>query len=132
MSLGGIYGMQIISGHFSLLISLFGIPFLLGSILFWSFALMAICGKVEVTVRGDEGTIFTGIGAMGFKRRFQTREVARVYEDAARWRGTGSMGTAIVLEGRTRMKLGEGLNEPRRHFVLEMLRVLLLAEKTAT
>ncbi|WP_322550204.1 hypothetical protein [Flavobacterium psychraquaticum] len=33
-SLGGIYGSQIKNGEFNLLISLFGIPFILGSLLF--------------------------------------------------------------------------------------------------
>ncbi len=52
-SLGGIYGSQVASGQFNLLLSLFGIPFLLGSIFLVSMVLMTICGHVEVRIRGD-------------------------------------------------------------------------------
>ena len=44
-SLGGIYGTQIYKGEFNLFQSLFGIPFLLGTLFFGSFAMMALCGK---------------------------------------------------------------------------------------
>ena len=58
-SLGGIYGTQIIDREFDLIQSLFGIPFILGSLLFWTLALMAIWGKVEITLNNKGGKIFT-------------------------------------------------------------------------
>ena len=76
-SLGGIYGTHIVKGKFDPMMSLFGIPFVLGSVLFWSLALMAIAGKVEVRIRGEEGTIFTGLGVLGWTRRFRVTEVSR-------------------------------------------------------
>ncbi len=64
-SIGGIYGSQLASGQFNLFMSLVGIPFLIGSIIFWSLALMLICGKVEVRLRSGLGTIFVGVGSIG-------------------------------------------------------------------
>ena len=69
-SLGGIYGTQIAKRHFELGISLFGIPFLLGTLLFGSVAMMSLCGKVTVKVDDDDGVIFTGVGPIGWRRRF--------------------------------------------------------------
>jgi hypothetical protein len=129
-SMFGIYGSQIMQGKFNPFLCLFGLPFLIGSIVLWSAVLMSIGGKVEITLRGDEGRIFTGIGSFGIRRRFLASQISRVYEDRARWTGLGSNGFAIVLEGQTRLKLGEGLNEPRRHFVAQMLRTLIVDART--
>ncbi len=63
-SLGGIYGLQIMKGEFDLMLSLFGIPFLLGSVLFWSLAFMTIWGKVELSFDKTGGQVFTGIGTL--------------------------------------------------------------------
>lgn len=79
-SLGGIYGSQIRSGHFNLTMSLFGIPFLLGSIVLISISLMTIFGKVEVTI-GRVSKVFTGIGTLGWTRCFEWNEVRTIRED---------------------------------------------------
>jgi hypothetical protein len=121
-SLGGIYGKQIVSGHFDPGSSLFGIPFLLGSILFWTFALMAIAGRCEVAVSGDEATLFVGIGALGWRRRFRWSEVRAVHEAQTSTRYPGGHGSALALEGRTRLLFGSGVNDARRYFLLNALR----------
>src|SRR5205814_5386880 len=54
-SLGGIYGTQIVEGEFNPLLSLFGIPFVLGTLLFGSIAVMSVVGKVVVMVDGPDG-----------------------------------------------------------------------------
>lgn len=120
--------MQIASGKFSLALSLFGIPFVLGSIALWSAVAMAIAGRTEVQLQGEKGTIFTGVGSLGVRRRFDTAEISRVYEDRARWHGVGSYGGSIVLEGKRRLKFGEGLREERRYFVFKVLQALLAGQ----
>lgn len=119
-SLGGIYGSQIASGQFNLFASLFGIPFLLGTLLFGSIALMAVCGKVVVRVRGEQGEVFTGIWFLGWRRRFDPEGIHRVYENERAGRRANS--SEIVLEGAERITLGSGLNENRRYFMLQVLR----------
>jgi len=77
-SLGGIYGRQFATGQWSLFPSLFGIPFLLGTVYLGSTAIMAVCGKVVVRSDGDQATIFTGVGPIGWRRRFAWREVKSI------------------------------------------------------
>jgi hypothetical protein len=126
-SLGGIYGTQIVSGKFNLFISLFGIPFIAGTILFGSIALMAVCGKVVVRVRGERGEVFIGVLSLGWRRRFDPEGIHRVYENEKPGR-RGST-TEIVMEGDARIALGSGLNDNRRYFMLQVLRSIFEGRK---
>jgi hypothetical protein len=74
-SLGGIYGSQIAKGDFKLGMSLFGLPFLFGTILFGSFAVMTVCGKFVVRAEGREGELFIGAGSLGYRKKFRWDEV---------------------------------------------------------
>ncbi len=124
VSLGVIYGSQIVSGKFSLMFSLFGIPFLLMGILFWTFTLMAICGKVVVTVQDTDGTVFAGIGPIGWRRRFDWSEVKVIREEASIMHYPGGYMRGIIFEGKGRLKFGTSLNEKRRYFMLSALKYL--------
>jgi hypothetical protein len=123
-SLGGIYGSQIASGKFNLGMSLFGIPFLLGTLLFGSIALMSVCGKVTVTVRRGEGVVFTGIGPVGWRKRFIPSQIRHVREQSSRG-SKGSTTWKIVLQGSETVELGSGLTDERRRFMVQVLRFLL-------
>jgi hypothetical protein len=130
-SLGGIYGSQMASGQFNLVMSLFGIPFILGTLLFGSIALMAVCGKVVVRVRGEQGEVFVGVWCLGWRRRFDPAGIHRVYENERPGRRGNS--TEIVMEGDERITLASGLNDNRRYFMLQVLRSILEGhEKEAT
>jgi hypothetical protein len=122
-SLGGIYGSQIAKGEFNLTASLFGIPFILGSILFWTFALMAICGKVEVSI-GRISYVFVGVGRIGWTRSFDWSTVQSIREDRINMNYPGGHQSVIVMEGKERLKFGSGLNEKRIFFVLSVLKLL--------
>lgn len=121
-SLGGIYGMQIVNGEFNLFLSLFGIPFLLGTLLFGSIAVMTVCGRTMVTVEGSEGRIFAGVGPVGWTRRFDWSSITAVEEDFMGYYQSGSSGHVIALVGQTRLKFGSMLNDARRYYVLQVLR----------
>jgi hypothetical protein len=123
-SLSGIYGSQIIKRQFNLTTSLFGIPFLLGSLLFWSIALMTICGKVEVRVDDGAGTVFVGVGRLGWKRQFRLDEVDSIEDKATNFRYPGGVGEAIVLRGNSSLSFGTNLTVPRRHFMRNVLKRL--------
>ncbi|HYL81949.1 MAG TPA: hypothetical protein VEU07_14115 [Candidatus Acidoferrum sp.] len=125
-SLGGIYGSQIYRGVFDPVLSLFGIPFLLGSVFLGSYALMTLLGRVVVRISGGEGAIFTGIGPLGFQKRFRLADIARVEERFSRFRSGNQNLHAIALEGKQRMVFGSLLNDERRYFVLSALRQTLL------
>jgi len=120
-SLGGIYGTQIVKGQFDPMMSLFGIPFLLGTLLFGSIAVMAVCGKVVVRVIGSDGIIFTGVGPVGWKRRFRWDGVSafRITETRGR---RGSTSDQITMEGGQRMSFASGISAPRMDFMVSALR----------
>ena len=124
-SIGGIYGSQIIKGEFDLFQSLFGIPFLIGSVIFWSLALMAIWGKVEVTLDNKGGKIFTGIGSIGLNKHFLWSEVATLKESQPNLRYPGSQGRALVLEGKKRISFGTGLKEERLYYVFRAIKSVM-------
>ena len=127
-SLGGIYGSQIISGEFNLFMSLFGLPFLAGTILFGSLAVMAVCGKVRVRVQGDQGEVFTGVGPLGRRKRFNWYAVKAVNEIVSNTRYPNNPGgQCIALDGAKRVKFGSLLSTERRYFVMGVLKQMLAA-----
>jgi hypothetical protein len=125
-SMYGIYGTQFIKGHFNLGQSLFGIPFLLGTMFLVFWCAMSVVGKVTVSVRGDRLAIFTGIGPLGVTRVASLSDFKSIRED---W-GYGSMNNnrpsrVIRLEGSRKMTFGSMLNPERRSFLLSALQSAL-------
>jgi hypothetical protein len=127
-SLGGIYGSQIAAGKFNLGMSLFGIPFVLGTLMFGSMALMAVCGKVVVHVCDADGDVFTGIGPVGWRRPFNPLEVTGVRVEP-HLSGNSHMAMTVVLDGPRKLRFGSGLSEARRDFVASVLRQELTRKK---
>lgn len=121
-SLGGIYGSQILSGKFNPFMSLFGIPFLIGSVIFWSVALMAIWGKIEVTISKEGGRIFTGIGNIGTNKKFIWEDINTIKEQQSNVSYPGSQGQQIILEGKKRISFGSGLKDGRRYYIYRALK----------
>ena len=70
-SVGGIYGTQIAKGEFNLWISLFGLPFLVGSIFLIAITVMTVAGRCVVELAGGKFSIRTG--ALGV---YRTKSVA--------------------------------------------------------
>jgi hypothetical protein len=127
MSLGGIYGKQISSGLFDPTSSLFGVPFLLGSVFLIGYCAMTTMGKVELSQRGGSLSVFTGIGRLGWTRNYLWSDFSSAREDSRRngvnW--NRQQGVVIVLEGKRRAAFGTMLSEERRYFVLSALRQML-------
>jgi hypothetical protein len=119
-SLGGIYGHQIWSRHFDWQQSLFGIPFILGTLLFGSFAVMSVCGKIVVTIDGDEGVVFTGVGPIGSRKRFNWRNVSGIRR-TERYGKRGAVTQQITLDGEKQLTFGSGVSDDRFHFLLSTL-----------
>ena len=125
-SMFGIYGTQLIKGHFALGPSLFGIPFLIGSIFLVSWCLMSVAGKVTVSVHGDRLAIFTGVGPLGVTRVANLSDFKTARQD---W-GYGGMNSnrtsqVIRLEGARTMAFGSMLSTERRYFLLSALQSAL-------
>lgn len=123
-SLGGIYGTQIFNGKFELMQSLFGIPFLLGTLLFGSIALLSVVGRTVIRsddMDEDAGSIFLGIGPIGWTTRFRWSEVLRVEEGSS---GNNAKQLTLVRD-KGDIHFGSMLSEQRRRYVLHALRQLL-------
>jgi hypothetical protein len=101
--------------------SLFGIPFFLGTLLFGSIAVMSVCGKVTVSVDGDDGVIFTGVGPIGWRRRFDWRKVSSIRR-TEKVGNRGGVSEQITFEGETRLNFAAGIKTERLDFMLAMLR----------
>ena len=123
-SLGGLYGMQIVNGKFDLFMSLFGLPFLIGSLLFGGLAAMTVCGRIEVSTSDNEGRVFAGIGPFGWTRRFDWDQITEIKEEVPGYHYTGIRGQVISLVGNTRIKFGSMLSDQRRYYLLQGLRAL--------
>lgn len=127
-SLGGIYGTQIISGEYDLFMSLFGIPFIIGSIIFWKEALMAVNGKVELTLNKKGGEIFTGIGNFGTIKRFKWKDISKIKEGSGRTRQSEDGEyyiTELFLEGNKRIAFGSRLSISRRYYIMKAMKIMI-------
>jgi hypothetical protein len=74
-----------------------------------------------------EGTVFTGIGPLGWRRRFAIQEVKDIRIEAGRWgdnEGDHRHKSVIVIETRAGkvLKFGSALNAVRRKFLAAALR----------
>ncbi len=102
-SLGGIYGTQIKSGQFNWMLSLFGLPFLVGSVFLFGIAFMSTFGRVLVE-SGQDGLLRIRKGGLGLywtKSAAWTDVVsAEVIEKTNRRKGGYTIGYACVLTRR--------------------------------
>ncbi len=127
-TLGGIYGTQIVNGKFELMQSLFGIPFLLGTLLFGSIALLSVAGRM--VIRSDEmdhdaGSIFLGVGPIGWTTRFRWSDVLRVEEGYASGNNGNHSKQLTLVRDRGDIHFGSMLSEQRRRYVLHALQQLI-------
>ncbi len=122
LSLGGIYGSQLAKGQFNLEQSLFGLPFLAGTLILVPITLMAIFGKVVVRSSGDSGGVFIGVGSIGWTRKFRWSEIRRARMSLTKWKQNHRALPVIELEAPKPVRFGSQLSEARREFMLAVLR----------
>lgn len=83
---------------------------------------LAAAGKVEIRKRGGDGEVFTGVGVIGWTRRFRWPEIQTIRQELIYY-GRGKV-MAIVLEGNSRLMSAVAINDSRRHFLVNGLRRL--------
>lgn len=106
--------------------ALFLTPFVvIGAAMFGAF-LVALAGKVEVRLRGPEGAIFTGIGPIGWKRKFNADAVesVRFTESDVEVNNRKQRAIAIETEQKT-IKFGSGMPDQRRLWLGGVLKTML-------
>ena len=100
---------------------LFLTPFIAIGLGMFATFLSCLAGRTEVRVQGGECILFTGIGPLGFHKRFSTSEVRDVRLEDKRWRdsaGDSRRKAQIVIETNGKaITFGSMLTEERRQFV---------------
>lgn len=123
VAIKNMYWDQIQSGRFDLVMSLFGIPFLLVSMFMLWIALLFIFGKEEFTIDQKGGKLFTGVGRVGLTRRFAWEEITQVKESFGK-NNQGVLGFA--LEGKKRVSVNFLMNDTQRDYLYRSLQSILL------
>jgi hypothetical protein len=118
-SLSGLYGSQLLSGEFELEKSLFGLPFLIGSIVLITITLMSLFGRTVVNNKNGNALVFIGIGSIGWYRRFDWKNIERVTESS------GRQHKYLSLEGDERLNFGWGLSSEKLYYLSNFLRAKL-------
>ncbi len=112
----------------SLFVLLFMIPFVLVGLGTLAVALLALFGRVEVTLRPGQGRVFTGLGPIGWSRRFDSTRVKNVSIETANSSTNGKPDRQVVIDAADRtVKLGTTLSRARRRWIAAALQRLLVA-----
>ncbi len=105
---------------------LFLTPFIAIGLILAASCLTTLFGRTEARVAGTQGSIFTGIGSLGWRRRFDPAQVkdVRIYQKI---NNEGRDTFVILIESHTgkQMKFGAFLSNERRQFMLGALRKTL-------
>lgn len=114
---------------------LFLTPFIVVGLAMTGAFLSALAGRTEVRLNALSGVIFTGIGPIGWRRRFKPDQVMDVRIEhnvpSRRWQGSDgdshSKRTILIeLQDGRQIKFGSSLREDRMTFVAAVTRKLLL------
>ena len=117
-SLGGIYGSQILKGKFDLHQSLFGIPFLIGTVILLSIISFLWFGKWVITLSEGAGTVFMGVGSLGWTRRFayDHSTVVSLQPTSVRYNNVQQKGIA-VRTGEKELVFGTLIKDDAKQFI---------------
>lgn len=127
-SMTGIYGTQIAKGRFEPMLCLFGLPFLIGSVVLISLILFGLFGSWRIRAAGGELTVTMRLGPFGWNRRLAYEPGARVSIADAKWRQNNHTQTLIQVEsGGRKLRFGSALNDSAKVFIAEALRRMLAA-----
>jgi hypothetical protein len=113
-SMTGIYGTQIKHHHFNLAQSLFGVPFLLGTIVLCLVTAFALLGRWEIKIRRGEGSVFVGVGPLGWRRRFTAGPDALASLQMSSVRVNNQPQETIAIQQGEETKIAFGATIPHR------------------
>ena len=91
------------------------------------YAAYCLFGKVIITVEGNQGTVFVGVGNVGRRQRFDWSQVTAIDDRHVVLPKFNFF--EIVLSGPSQVRFGKRLSESQRIEVLRLLRSLLKQER---
>lgn len=114
----------------TLFLCIFLIPFVAIGLGVLCAALVSLLGRVEVRLRGPDGVVFTGIGPIGWRRRFDAASVKAVkfVESSVETNGKRQKLIGIETEQKT-VKFGSVLTDQRRAWLAGALKTVLTPAK---
>ena len=124
-SMAGIYGSQIAKHAFDLKLSLFGIPFVIGSVVLVLSCLFALFGKHVVTLSCGNGMYFRGVGPFGRTTRFGYNRETKVLCDETAYRVNGRSLPCLKLtnlNAAVSVKICTGMDEDALEYIAALLR----------
>lgn len=123
MSMVGIYGSQIMKGEFDIVSSLFGLPFLIGSVVLVSIILFGLFGRWRIGYSHGVLTVAMEVGPIGWTRRLVCDRSASVGIRHAKWQKNGVPQNVIQVDcqGNT-LKFGSSIPAEAQAFIAEALR----------
>jgi len=117
-SMWGIYGQQISRGTFDLGKSLFGIPFLIGTLILVSLILSMLFGAWKITLHNGQGRVFFGMGPLGWTRRFTYNRDTQVGLRTSSVRVNNVQQKGILIQnGEAELIFGTLFPEPAKHYI---------------
>lgn len=118
LSMWGIYGSQFRKGEFDVSQSLFGLPFLLGSVVLLSVITFLLAGKWQITLKNRAGTVFVGVGRLGWTRKFAYSRDTLVAMRMTNVRVNEVSQKGILIRNQsTDLIFGTMLNEEAKQFI---------------
>lgn len=111
----------------ALFVLMFMIPFILVGIGTAYIALLGLVGKVTVRISDTGSSVFTGVGRIGWRRRFDARQVKGVKKGETEYRENGRTKPLIILESDPPVRLGSLLLDERREWLGGALQQVLVA-----
>ena len=124
ISMGGIYGTQIAHGQIDWKLSLFGLPFLIGTIVLVTVILYVLFGKTTVTLAKGSVRVFTGLFGVGRTRELECGKGTIVTLEKSGYRVNDVSQPEIVLtSGERKLKFGAMVfSDDARQYVAAVLR----------
>ena len=108
-------------------LTIFMLPFIAVGLITAMVFLSCLAGKLEIRIRGVDGRIFTGIGFIGWNKRFDAGSVRSVTIETSNSTTNGHVDKHILIETKDdEIKVGSGLSKVRRRWIAGMLNQLLV------
>ena len=123
-SMSVIFGTQIAKREFDPGVSLFGIPFLFGTVVLVGIILFNLFGKRCLTLVRGKGTWFSGVGCIGRTKRFSLTRETKIEKGCTSYQVNGRSLPQIEMStpGEKKIMIAAGLKEDSLDYVAAQLR----------
>lgn len=109
----------------TLFLCLFLTPFVLIGLMMFVGVLLAMMGSIVIRVGSDWATVKTGVGPVGYTRRFDPRQVRSVGAGRSKIETNGEHKKLIQIEADRTVRFASGLSEAKHDWLIAVLRRLL-------